>query len=91
MRNKLKSTNCCKIFQYYFTGHLDLFIKLCTINIESSHFTSIDLSTYEHARSVMHNQTQILADTFNELDNETHQIIANSYIDDGQTDFNIYI
>lgn len=85
MQNKLKGTNCRKIFQDYFTGRLDLCMKLCKMNIDSERFNGGYLSTYRHTYSVMQKQRQTLIKAFNELDEPTQTIIANSFKDDGQT------
>lgn len=71
MTQKLKGTNCRKIFHAYFTGRLDNYIKLCKMNINSKHCKGIYLSTFENMYPIVLNQREALNMTFNELNEQT--------------------
>lgn len=85
MTQKLKGTNCRKIFHDYFTGRLDIYIKLCKMNIDSERCKGIYLTTYKHMYSIVLKQREALNMVFNELDEQTQAIISNSFKNDGQT------
>lgn len=79
MQNKLKGTNCRKIFQDYFTGRLDNYIRLSKSNIDSGRCTGVYLSTYEHLYPIMLKQREALLMAYQEPNDQEQTIVSQSF------------
>ncbi|WP_419154012.1 hypothetical protein [Weissella viridescens] len=85
MQNKLKGTNCRKIFQDYFTGRLDNYIRLSKSNIDSGRCTGVYLSTYKHLYLIMVKQREALIKAYEELNDQEQTVVSQSFNQEPKT------